>query len=298
MSVAIIDLGTNTFHLLIGSVTETGVKVLFKTNRPVQLGESLLKENKLIPAAFERGLQCLKEFRAIIDQHEVATIKAVATSAVRSASNGAEFRARVVYETGIEIEIIDGEQEAGYIYEGVKASGAIQGPSLIMDIGGGSTEFILCDQKKIHWKKSYDIGASRLLQKYVYSDPLDETDHAFILEHLEDVLMELKKVCQSFPQLSLIGSAGAFETFAAMSHLPLNEAPSTSLSLKAYHQLADRLLKSTHHERTQMKGLIPLRVDMILMAVVQVNYVLNQCPVKELILSTYDMKMGILSLYQ
>lgn len=297
MKIAVIDLGTNTFHLIIAESNGDTHSISYKTNEPVKLGEDITKENLIIPRAFERGIACLKQFKAIADQHEVEQIKAVATSGVRSAKNGLDFVNEARAQAGIEIEVIDGEEEAEYIYEGVKWSGAIQGKSLIMDIGGGSTEFILCDEKEMVWKKSYNIGAARLMQHFFKSDPINETDNQAILAHLNNELKALKIICEEYQPQTLIGSAGAFETFAGMINpkLAINHIATANIPLGAYKKLAHQLIHSTHDERVAMPGLIPLRVDMIVMASILTNYVLEELHINEIKLSTYDLKMGVLA---
>lgn len=297
MKIAVIDLGTNTFHLIIAESTDNKPKVVFKTNKPVKLGEDITKANLIIPSAFERGIACLKEFKAIANQFEVDQIRAMATSGVRSAHNGSDFVNEARLQAGISIEIIDGEQEAAYIYEGVKWSGAITGKSLIMDIGGGSTEFILCNEEKLIWKKSYNIGAARLMQRFFKSDPINDHDKQLIAAHLADELGALKAICQEHRPQTLIGSAGAFETFAGMIDpmLDINHIATASIALEAYQKLAQKLIKAKHQERANMPGLIPLRVDMIVMASLLTNYVIDELGIKQLKLSTYDLKMGVLA---
>ncbi|MFA6945692.1 MAG: exopolyphosphatase, partial [Pedobacter sp.] len=109
--------------------------------------------------------------------YHVKQIRAVATSALRTASNGEEFLAKVSSETGIEAEIIGGDREAALIYQGVHgAINMTEEKCLIMDIGGGSVEFIICNKEKIFWKMSYDIGVARLIEHFFNSDPISETD--------------------------------------------------------------------------------------------------------------------------
>ena len=294
MKIAVIDLGTNTFHLIIA---ESNGEISFKTNEPVKLGEDITKDNLIIPRAFERGINCLKQFKAIADQHGVEQMKAVATSGVRSAKNGLDFVNEAKMQAGIEIEVIDGEEEAEYIYKGVKWSGAIEGKSLIMDIGGGSTEFILCDENEMVWKKSYNIGAARLMQKFFKSDPINQADQQHIIDHLTDELTALKAICKEYQPQTLIGSAGAFETFAGMinSKLSIEHIATAGIPLQAYQELTHQLIHSTHEERAAMSGLIPLRVDMIVMASILTNEVIAELGIKQLKLSTYDLKMGILA---
>ncbi len=297
MKVAIIDLGTNTFHLLIADVKTGEPKIIYKTNEPVRLGEDITKANLIIPTAFARGITCLKEFKKTIDYYDVEMVKAIATSGVRSAKNGQMFVNSVKEHTGISIDIIDGNEEANYIYEGVKWSGAITEPALIMDIGGGSTEFILCNPEKLIWKKSYNIGAARLMQTFFKSDPINILDQQKIRDHLDEELTELINVCKNHQPQILIGSAGAFESFANMINDELLDS-TVNINYDAYRMLALSLIKASHSERTVMKGLIPLRVDMIVMAILSTNYVLEKLDLKKIMLSTYDLKMGALKSFQ
>ena len=296
MKIAAIDLGTNTFHLIIAEKNGSSFQIIYKTNQPIRLGEDITKDNLIIPIAFERGINCLKEFKNTLEKYNVVTIKATGTSGIRSAINGQEFVNAVKEQTGIEIDIIGGDDEAQFIYEGVKLSGAISATSLIMDIGGGSTEFILCDEDKLIWKKSYNIGAARLMQKFFKSDPLNTIDKNLIFEHLANELKELQLICNEHQPQTLIGSAGAFETFIAMIYPDLNIdiISVTELPLTAYKKLAIEIINSSHEERTQMKNLIPLRVDMIVMAALQINYIIENLGIQKIKLSTYDLKMGVL----
>ena len=296
MTAAVIDLGTNTFHFIIAEISTSGVKVLYKTNEPVRLGQGRINDRIIIPEAFERGIKTLKDFKQKIEKHHVDIVKATATSAVRSAENGVDFVNAAKEEAGIEIEIISGDKEASYIFNGVKATGAIKGTSLIMDIGGGSTEFIICNETELLWKKSYNIGAARLMQAYFKSDPISKHDQDTINNHLEKELADLKEACALYQPQHLVGSAGAFESFACMidPNVDLNTIKSAPIDLNSYHKLTASLIASTHAEREIMPNLIALRVDMIVIAALISNYVINHCNIQSLSLSTYDLKMGVL----
>lgn len=297
MRAAVIDLGTNTFHLIIAELSPAGIAVIYKTNVPVRLGEGRINEHLIIPQAFERGIATLRNFRAEIDKYEVEVVRALATSAVRSAANGQEFVAEAARSAGISIDVITGAAEAELIFRGVKASGAIQQESLIMDIGGGSTEFIICSPEGLQWKHSYDIGAARLLQAFFHSDPVSAEDQQAIRKKLDDELQELKTVCQHFKPRTLIGSAGAFETFAAMllPGIAIKDIRSADLDVKDYQHCASRLICSTHKEREEMPDLIPLRVDMIVVASLMTSYIIDQLEITAMKVSTYDLKMGALN---
>jgi len=301
MRVAVIDLGTNTFHLLIAEKAGKELEILYKTNVPVKLGEGRINDNIIIPAAFERGIKCLKDFSHSIAEYQVEQVRATATSAVRSAENGQDFVNAVKEQAGITIETISGDEEAELIYQGVKLSGAITDLSLIMDIGGGSVEFILCDTEKLIWKKSYNIGAARLMQQFFKSDPINNGDKNAILFHVQNQLANLFDICEKHQPKVLIGSAGAFETFAELIirknnlKADINTIKTFEFNFDDYIEIAGKLLNSTHQERSAMPGIIPLRVDMIVIAALITNYVLGRSKINRLTLSTYDLKMGVLA---
>lgn len=301
MRIAVIDLGTNTFHLLIAETEGNNFEILYKTNEPVRLGEGKINENLIIPGAFERGIKTLKDFNNKILEFGVNQVKATATSAVRSAKNGQDFVNEAKKQANTTIETISGEEEAGLIYSGVKLSGAITGKSLIIDIGGGSVEFILCDREKLIWKKSYNVGAARLMQQFFNSNPLSNENKFAILKHLDNELADLFEVCEQHLPLNLIGSAGAFETFAQLiisknkQNIDIKTIKTYAFNFDEYIANSVKILNATHDERAKMPGMIPLRVDMCVMATLITNYVMGRLKINNLTLSTYDLKMGVLA---
>jgi exopolyphosphatase/guanosine-5'-triphosphate,3'-diphosphate pyrophosphatase len=142
--IALIDLGTNTFHLLITEIRDRDQLVEFgKYKAPVKLGEKGMPGGKITDAAYKRGITTLRDFKQVIDAAGVTTVLAFATSAIRSASNGKAFVDEVYQRTGIRIRVINGNEEASLIHEGVKNGVSLpkDEPVLIVDIGGGSVEF-------------------------------------------------------------------------------------------------------------------------------------------------------------
>jgi exopolyphosphatase/guanosine-5'-triphosphate,3'-diphosphate pyrophosphatase len=299
--IAVIDLGTNTFHLLI---TETGAPILpgniCKETIPVKLGEGGINQGFIQGDAFARGIKAMEKFAELIQKHRVTDIKAMATAALRSASNGQDFIAEVKRKTGIEIELIGGEKEAILIYKGVReAVNMGQTVHLIMDIGGGSVEFILCNAADVFWKKSYPLGAAKLMDMFHHSDPISVGDVESITNHFDQTLTELFEQCRIHQPAILIGSAGAFESFAELTarnfnpeQLELN-TPSKEIGLDDFQRLANMLLASTHLQRSEMEGLIPLRVDMIVVATILTRYIISKLPITSLMLSDYSLKEGI-----
>jgi len=243
-------------------------------------------------------LRSVKQFKKSTDQYQVKLVRAAATSALRSASNGAEFLEKIRSETGIVPEIISGEREAELIYQGVRAAINIGDEKcLIIDIGGGSVEFIICDQEEVFWKRSYDIGAARLMEQFHHSDPISKPDINKLNLYLESTLSELKNQVEIYKPELLIGSAGAFETFATLIDPQFKASftnPEIKIELSDFAGVSELILKSSHAERSSNPAIIPVRVDMIVMATLITKYLMNQFAFKALKLSTYSLKEGLL----
>ncbi len=297
-SIAILDLGTNTFQLLIANIIDNKPLPVFEESIAVKLAEGGIEKGYISEAAFDRGLTALKQFKKSIDQYQVKLIRAAATSALRTASNGAEFLEKIRSETGIVPEIISGEREAELIYQGVRAAINMGDEKcLIIDIGGGSVEFIICNQQEVFWKRSYDIGAARLMEQFHHSDPISESDINKLNFYLESTLSELKTQTKIYKPEILIGSAGAFETFATIIDPQFKASftnPEIKIDLRDFVKVSELILKSSHEERSRNPAIIPVRVNMIVMATLITKYVLNQFNIKELKLSTYSLKEGLL----
>ena len=299
---AVMDLGTNTFHLLIAKGDINNFREIVHEQVAVKLGEGGINRGMILPAPFERGISTMKQFSKQITDNNAQHVKAIATSALRNASNGKAFIDRVKAETGISIEIVDGNREATFIYNGVKAAGLLSDQnSLIMDIGGGSVEFIIGNNKSLVWKQSFEIGAARLMEKFHHTDPIPPASIEELNLYLENTLSPLFAAAKEYPVDLLIGSSGAFETFAE-----LIEAERTDTfdlkQVKNYHfdekellTVTDQLLLSTHAEREGNKHIIPVRVDMIVVASLITRYIIQKLNLTQVALCTYSLKEGVLA---
>lgn len=296
------DLGTNTFHLLIAEADINDPKELLHLYEPVKLGQGGINKGIIQPDAFERGIKTMEMFHRNMQKFDVGPVKAIATSALRSTSNGKDFIEQVKQKTGIEIETINGDREAAYIYNGVKASGCLSADnSLIIDIGGGSVEFIICNREEISWKQSFEIGAARLMEKFHHSDPITADSVAELQEYLDHILSPLFEAAQQVNISKLIGSSGAFETFAEVIELEkghefdLKSIKHMPFDLYEFNMLTARFISSTHQERAATRGIIPLRVDMIVVASLITRYVLTKLEIYDVGMSMYSLKEGVLS---
>nr|WP_067057968.1 hypothetical protein [Mucilaginibacter sp. L294] len=300
--IAVMDLGTNTFHLLIAEGPADNFTTIFKTTEAVKLGEGGINKGTIQPEAFARGLAAMQRFQDQLLEHRVTDVKAIATSAIRSAANGQGFIDQVEQNTGIQIQLINGEQEASYIYKGIDASGCLNdNNALIMDIGGGSVEFIICNEDEVLWKKSFEIGAARLMDKFHQTDPIPVASIKELTRYLDTTLIELFGAALKYKPKTLIGSSGAFESFAEVIELKkgrkfnLEQTKVYEFDTDDLLDVIELLIKSTHSLRANMKGIIPVRVDMIVVASLLTIYMMQKLALTDVTMSTYSLKEGVLA---
>lgn len=304
MRFAVIDLGTNTFNLLIGEISPNKKKFLklFNTKIPVKLGEKSINLGYIDEMPFKRGINALIKFKEFIRHYNVQNVFAFATSAIRSANNGDEFVKEAFDKTQIAITIIDGDEEAELIYYGNKMAVKMTDDiSLIMDIGGGSTEFILANNHTIFWKQSFLLGASRIFEKFNFSNPITRAEEIAFYDYL---IIELKPLCDAIKihyPIELIGSSGAFDSVVDIISEQFNATQVNKnqteydINLIQYMAISELIKKSTVEQRQKLKGLIEMRVDMIVISMLLIDFVLNEIKINKLRVSTYSLKEGVIS---
>ena len=301
MKIAVIDLGTNTFNLLIVEKDNNGGYKKLSSNRiPVKLGEGTINKGFIAEVPFNRGISALKEYSKIIQEQKIEKVVALATSAIRSAENGMDFVVKAKQEAGIDVEVIDGNREAELIYFGNRKAVKMNGDlSLIMDIGGGSTEFIIADKDKIIWKQSFLLGAARLLELINPSNPITKDEIKKLYNYFDEQLITLKHACEKNTPLELIGSSGAFDSVVDMmageySTETLSDKTEYEIDLEKYFPLSEKIIASTYEQRLKTKGLIEMRADMIVISCLFLNYILKNYGLKKLRVSTYSLKEGVI----
>lgn len=298
---AVIDCGTNTFHLLVAEISENSYKILYKKQFPVKLGQGGINQKFIHPDAFKRGIEALKYFSQKIKELEVNYLQAFATSATRSANNGAEFENAVYNETGIRLSIIDGEREAELIFKGVEQAFPLENENILaMDIGGGSVEFIIGNKSEVLWKGSFKIGAARLVEMFHKTEPIAQSEIEALNHFLDERLGALKEALQKYPVTKLVGSAGSFDSICELintkfsSKLLQNGKTWCEIPMQRYIVIHNTLLMSDYRERLTMDGLAGYRVEMMVVSSCLMNYVLNTFGIKQMYCSTYALKEGAL----
>lgn len=292
---AVIDLGTNTFHVLIGEKESSGLfKELFRKRIFINLAEDGI--HIIGKAPMERAMQALKTFKTILEDYEVKTVRALGTAALRTASNGPQFIQQVLDEIGISIQLIPGDREAQLIYKGV-IQAVDFGPQtgLIMDIGGGSVEFIIADQSGIKWAQSFPVGVAVLFNNFHHNDPIFADDIKTLHSHLFQQLDPLLKQVRFYLPAVLIGASGTFDVLETMLCKEKISPIHGMINVDDFHPLFEQLIKTNLAERLAMSEIPDTRAEMIIVALILIDFILQQAPIKTISVSAYAMKEGMFS---
>lgn len=299
--IAIIDMGTNTFHLLVADIPAPGQwKIIHRDIEAVKIGLSGINEGLITESAFQRALQAMARFANSIGHLDVTATYAFGTSAFRNARNAPELISKVRAQTNIVVQVIDGNREAEFIFAGVSAAVEMgRQPDLVMDIGAGSVEFIIGNREEIFWKQSFEIGGQRLLERFQKHDPILPEEILALDAYFEKVLHPLWEACEKTHPDALIGSSGTFDTLSdiwCIRHecTPEPEVAERPLSVDGFFQIYEELIRRNRDERMQIHGMIELRVDMIVVTSCLIRFVLEKHSFKKIRVSTWSLKEGVL----
>lgn len=295
MRKAVIDMGTNTFNLLIADVVDRSFKNIYSTKEPVLLGMGGINDNRIAMEAMARALLAVKKFIKKCDAFNVdrQNVLAIGTSALRGAANSDEFQERVKALFDIDVRIVSGEDEANFIYQGVKWTHDFQSPAVIMDIGGGSSEFILANANGIEDLISLDIGVSRVYQLFDHPIHYSKELQAAILSYFDECASD---GMQKLASETLIGASGSFETFYEMIFKSKwNPNPEViELPMEALIRELDWAINSTQIERNDHVWITQIRKTMLPIAALQVIWALEKTNAQQVLLSPYSLKEGAL----
>ena len=300
---AVIDMGTNTFHLLVADVEQAAFRPVAEYKQAVRLGQGGISAGILTEEAQGRALDCLRYFLEKAGDFGLAPsdVHAFATSAVRSAKNGPDFTRRVFAELGLRVSTIGGAEEAGYIFDGVRATGAFAeetAPVLVMDIGGGSVEFILGKPNgQVLWLQSFEVGGQRLVDAYMKKDPIAPTDAKRLISDMKRTLAPLAEACTEYKPQLLIGASGTFDTLRQL-EFPNEDSSAALLPWKILtpdfvQTQTERLRKLDRTQRLAIPGISELRADMIVVALLLLQSALEVSGIRRLCQSSWALKEGV-----
>jgi len=298
MKVAILDMGTNVFNLLITDVSEDGYEILKVLKVPSKIGEGGITKGILTQTAFDSARTAIGELKSAINEMGgVESFRGIATSAVRDAANSADFLSMVNREFGIEAEAISGNREAELIYKGVRESMLLYNEVfLIMDIGGGSNEFIIADKYQIYWKRSYNMGVVRLREMFPPSEPISEKELTHLERYYDENMSDLWEAVGRYKPTLLIGCSGSFDTLRELIYTEDDgTVPSMEIEKEKFISLHNKLIRSVREERAAMPGMSPIRVDYIVIGSILVNLVIEKTAITDIHQSSYSLKEGYMA---
>lgn len=296
--IAVIDLGTNTFHLLLIEIRDGHPHRIHKESIFVKLAAEGIET--IGKAPFARGIEALDHFSRIIAAYKDVSVYAFGTAALRTASNGEEFMQIAADRYGIKIQLISGDKEAELISWGVKQAVSLDNEVvLIMDIGGGSVEFIFLNEREIFWKQSYPVGAAVLKRKFHLADGVSESEKEELTAYLEKQLGTLIAMADFFQVKTLIGASGTFDTLVDLKLAVQNKGRDPlclhyEIALDDFTILKEKLCSLSYEDRLALPGMPADRAEMINGAVLLIAFVIQYFPIEKIIQSEYAIKEGIL----
>jgi exopolyphosphatase/guanosine-5'-triphosphate,3'-diphosphate pyrophosphatase len=300
MRIAAIDIGTNSVHMIVVRVRpDLSFEVIDREKAMVRLGAGGLGGRALTSEAMTAALQALSRFKRLAESHRVDQILAAATSATREARNGGEFLARIERDTGIRPRVISGVEEARLIHQAaVYGVDVASGRAVVIDIGGGSVEITLGTATTIQLARSFKIGAIRLTERLVRSDPLSERDERRIVKH---VLEEIDRHCEQIVTAGfdrVIGTSGTILSMGAVAATaarggPPSELRNLHISAKQIRRLRKDVTELDLEHRLGIPGLDPRRADLVVAGAVLLDTILRRLGAEELTLCDLALREGL-----
>ena len=261
MRVAAVDLGTNTTRLLVADIEDGELEEVVRREEITRLGESVDRRRILLPTAIARVRNVLVDYRREAERLGAERVLAVGTSAVRDADNGEAFLGEVEWSYGFTTRLLGGGEEAEMMLRGVASDRSVVAGTLVVDIGGGSTELVLTDGNRLSWANSTDAGSVRLTERFLHSDPPTDGELAACAEHVSSLLPPLRPT-------SAIGVAGTVVTAATVSIGAETSTHGHRLSARAARQALEHVASLPLAEREQVAGLHPERAPVIVAGLV------------------------------
>ena len=285
LRIAAVDVGSNSIHMVVAQIDpDGGVTTLWRLKEPTGLGRLTFPSRRISVDAMGRALATLARFKHAARSKSAEKVVAVATSAVREATNGGDLIERARRELGLPIRVVSAREEARLIYLGIRHGGcfgdAPDEPRLAVDIGGGSVEFIVGTTERAMLLESRKLGAARMTARFVKSDPPTKEEIEKLRSHYDRELTPLVEQIAAIGPTALVGTSGTLENIARLCGSPSagdNGTPATpQIDLKKLDKLAERLLKTTSEQRAAMPDLDDGRKDQIVAGVLLVQSLMHK----------------------
>ncbi len=288
----VIDLGTNTFNLLIGEIRNGAIHKIHSEKIAVQLGMGGINRGVISEDAMRRAKDALRVFKGALKKNHVDKITGIGTSALRSASNADELVQFSKEELEIPIQIINGDLEAELIYKGVALLHDFNTETIIMDIGGGSSEFIFANQKGLIDKQSLDIGVYRIYQYLNFPDNFQDKEIESTIRFFEK---KITKRLQNIKTNTLIGSSGSFETmYKLVFQQKVPKHQTSEVPIRQFMEIVDWAIHSPLQERMENPMISMFRKRMLPIAALQMKWMIQTKKIEKILISPYSLKEGAL----
>ena len=298
MRIAAIDIGTNSIHMIVCRIRpDLSFEVIDREKDMIRLGAGGLEGRRLSETSMAVAMQTLSKFRRLAESHAVDEIIAAATSAVREATNGADFMAAVKRDVGIHARTISGTEEARLIHQAaLYATGAGPKPAVVIDIGGGSTEITLGTAKRMHLGRSFKLGAIRLTERFVKSDPLSGRDERRLVRHIRRETLAFIRQLVKRGAGRIVGTSGtilALGTLAAGRRATATDIRNLRVDARSVHRLRKLLVRQSLSERLAVPGLDPRRADLAVAGVVLLDTLLDALGADDITLCDFALREGL-----
>lgn len=297
----VLDIGTNSIHMVLAEVEPDGsYKILDRYKDMTRLGDGTFKTRRLSEAAMARGLEVIRTQTTLAHNKGYDRIDAVATSAVREAKNGGDFLEEVARQTGLTVRVVTGHEEARLIYLGVRHSMDLSGdPTLIVDVGGGSVELIVGNDRTMIQGQSLKLGAIRLKDHFLRRDPPSKSLTKALRDFVETTIgpavrrLKIKQVGR------LVGTSGMVGNLAEIIHLhrtgrPLSHQNMATITIKELQHLEKQLFDKTFAARVAIPGLDPKRADTLLPAATVLRTLMELTGQETLTVSDHALREGLI----
>jgi len=300
MRLAAIDIGTNSVHMIVVQVRpDLSFEVVDREKEMVRLGAGGLDGRALTPSAMTAALQALSKFRRLADSHKVDEVIAAATSATREAENGGDFLATIHRETGIDVRVISGREEARLIHLAAGYGVDLGGKrGVVIDIGGGSVEITLGPARDAELARSFKIGVIRLTERFVRSDPLPGRDERRLVAFIEEEIGAHVDQIVARGYQRVIGTSGTILSLGSVAlaadENATDEIRNLRVPAKSLHRLRKRMVASDLQERLHLPGLDPRRADLAVAGSVLLDTILRRLGADELTLCDLALREGLI----
>ncbi len=301
MRIGALDLGSNSFHLLVADVHPDGTFASIAREKDMlRLGDEVAREGRITETTAQRVVDSARHLKQLADASGATEVIAKATSAIRSAANGSDVVDEIEAATGINVEVINGQEEARLIFGAIRASVVIHpAPALCIDLGGGSVELMVGDANRLHWVTSLNLGVGRLTERFVHSDPPTKSERNALDAYLREQLAPVAAEIARFSPKMTVGSSGTLSDLAAMvAEFQTGDEPRSRNQLTVtrvdFLPVHERIVRAKTSERRRMPGLEEKRAELAVAGSTFLAVAMDVFGFEQITISEWALREGII----